>query len=198
MTKPKLTEADYARAAAALRCDVPAVKAVCEVEAPRGGFLPDGQVTILFERHVFSKRTGRRFDIKHPDISSPKPGGYGAAGPFQHQRLAKAVALDRGAALESASWGKFQIMGFNHEQAGFPRLQDFVNAMHESEGRQLDAFVSFVLNGRNRHPQTDRTLAEALREHDWSSFAYLYNGAGYEANEYDDKLSDAWRRWSRK
>lgn len=181
-----LVESDFARAAERLRCDVPAVKAVCEVEAPKGGFLEDGQVTILFERHQFSRRTARRFDAQYPDISNPKPGGYGPAGQHQHDRLARAVALDRPAALMSTSWGKFQIMGFNFEPAGFPGLQAFMNAMHESEGAQLDAFVSFVLHER---------LDDELREHRWADFARRYNGEDYVINRYDTKLAAAHRKW---
>ena len=33
MSKPKLTEADFQRAAKRLRCDIAAIKAVAEVEA---------------------------------------------------------------------------------------------------------------------------------------------------------------------
>ena len=56
-----LTSADFARAAAALGCVPAAVRAVVEVES-KGGFLPDGRVRILFERHKFSAFTGRAFD----------------------------------------------------------------------------------------------------------------------------------------
>jgi hypothetical protein len=35
-----------------------------------------------------------------------------------YPRLAQAIAIDRPAALRSASWGLGQIMGFNHELAG--------------------------------------------------------------------------------
>ena len=44
--KPVLTEADFIRAAAAIGCSIAAVKAVCAVEAPRGGFSPSGEPTI--------------------------------------------------------------------------------------------------------------------------------------------------------
>lgn len=184
--KKALTEDDFVRAAGTLRCPVAAVKAVCEVEAPNGGFLPDGQVTILFERHQFSRRTQGRFDAQYPDISNRKPGGYGPAGQHQHDRLARAVALDRPAALMSTSWGKFQIMGFNFEAAGFTMLQSFINAMSESEGAQLDAFVAFVIHEH---------LDDELRELRWAGFARGYNGEDYAINLYDKKLAAAYRKW---
>ncbi len=185
--KPVLTLADFERAASRLRCTVADVRAVCEVEAPKGGFLPDGQVTILFERHQFSKRTGGKFDTIAPGISNRVAGGY-RGGADEHARLAQAVGLDRTAALESTSWGKFQIMGFNHLAAGYLTLQAFINAMHESEGKQLDAFVHFILAER---------LDDELREHRWADFARRYNGPGYAANKYDLKLGMAHAKWAK-
>lgn len=178
-----LVDADFERAASVLGCDVAAIKAVCEVEAPKGGFLPDGRPTILFERHQFSKRTGRKFDTAHPDISNVQAGGY-LGGAAEHGRLQRAALLDRDAALSSASWGRFQIMGFNHASAGHSTLQGFINAMYDSEGTQLDAFVAFVKN--------QPALASALRRHDWAKFAMLYNGPDYAANRYDEKMAAAY------
>lgn len=190
-----LTEQDFDRAADAIGCDVPAIKAVCEVEAPRGGFLRDALTPrILFEAHIFSARTNHVFDDSHPAISSltwnlalyatgPDAEARGMA---EHRRLANACLLDRNAALQSASWGKFQVMGFNWRVAGFASVQDFVNAMYRNEGAHLDAFIGFVMHER---------LDAALREHRWADFARGYNGAGYAANAYDTKLAAAWVKW---
>lgn len=184
--KPTINEEDFARAAIALGVRIPEIKTVSEVEAPSGGFLPSGLPTILFERHQFSKRTGGRFDASNPDVSNKKPGGY-KGGQSEHLRLDEAAQLDRQAALESASWGKFQIMGFNHVAAGHPTLQGFVNAMFSSEGEQLDAFVNIIKSWG---------LADELREHRWADFAFRYNGANYAINKYDQKLATAYRKWS--
>ena len=186
MTKPKLTEQDFIYAATTLGCSVAVIKAVCQVEAPKGGFLLSGEPTILFERHQFSKRTGRQFDMSHPHISNTKPGGY-KGGQAEHDRLAEAAALDRDAALESASWGKFQIMGFNYAPAGFESLQAFINAMYISEGRQLDAFVSFI-----RH----EGLAVFLREHRWVAFVERYNGRNHAINNYVPRLVAAYEAFA--
>jgi LysM repeat protein len=182
-----LTEADWQRAATALGVDVPAIKAVAEVEAARSGFLADGRPKILFEAHQFSDRTGGRYDRSHPSISSPRWNRdlyVGGAG--EHTRLAQAAALDRTAALESASWGRFQIMGFNHRAAGYGNVEAFVAAMGQGEGRQLDAFVSFI----RAHPG----MHAALQRHDWAGFAAAYNGPGYAANQYDTRMAEAYRR----
>lgn len=182
-----LTEADWQRAAQTLGVDVATIKAVAEVEASRSGFLADGRPKILFEAHQFSERTGGRFDRSHPGISSPRWNRdlyVGGAG--EHTRLAEALALDRTAALESASWGRFQIMGFNHEAAGFANVDDFVAAMRQGEGRQLDAFVNFI--------RADAAMHRALQAHDWAGFAERYNGERYAENQYDTRLADAYRR----
>lgn len=180
--KPVLTEVDFVRAANVLRCDVAAIRAVCQVEAPGGGFLADGRPRILFERHQFSKRTTGRWDASNPDISNRQRGGY-LGGAAEHDRLARAAALDRDAALQSASWGRFQIMGFNHEACGFDTLQAFINAMYRSEGDQLDAFVGFIQS---------EGLADELRDRRWTDFARRYNGPDFAANRYDTKLAAAY------
>jgi N-acetylmuramidase/LysM domain len=184
-----LTDADWQRAATALGVDVAAIRAVAEVEARRSGFLEDGRPKILFEAHQFSDRTGGRFNRSHPDISSPRWNRdlyVGGAG--EYPRLERAMALDRTAALESASWGRFQIMGFNHEAAGFADVESFVAAMRHSEGRQLDAFVNFI--------RSDPAMHRALQQHDWAGFAYRYNGEGYAANQYDTRMAEAYRRFA--
>lgn len=167
-------------AAAALGCDVAAVRAVIDVES-RGGFLPDSRPKILFERHLFHRMTDGVHDAAHPDISSPIPGHYvGGAG--EYDRLEEAIGLDREAALKSASWGAFQILGRNHEAAGFADVEAFCAAMCRSEDDQLKAFVAFVQANR---------LDDELRRQDWSGFARGYNGPDFRKNRYDQKLATA-------
>lgn len=183
--KPTLTHADYVAAAAALGCEVAAIKAVAEVEAAGVGFHATGEPKILFERHWFSRLTNGRYDAMAPDISDPKAGGY-KGGLAEHERLSRAAKLDRNAALQSASWGKFQIMGFNYKRAGFADLQAFINAMFASERRQLDAFVAFI--------KADLRLVASLQGRNFTRFASIYNGPGYARNKYDQKMYAAYRR----
>jgi hypothetical protein len=177
-----LDETAIAEAARKLDCEVSSVRAVIDVES-RGGFLPDGRPKILFERHYFSRLTGGRFDSSNPGISHGQWGGYGAGGAHQYDRLAEAIACDRNAALRSASWGMFQIMGDNFKVAGFADVEAFVQAMVSGEAAHLDAFVAFVKkNG----------LADELARHDWAGFARGYNGPAYRTNRYDEKLAAAY------
>lgn len=180
-----LTVADWEGAAWFLGCDAPSIQAVAQVEAPRGGYLEDGQVTILFERHWFRRLTGGEFDRARPDLSNRKPGGY-KGGAAEHERLAAAVGLDRDAALQSASWGKTQIMGFNWRRAGYESLQDFVNGMIQGgEAEHLRAFCCFV--------RSDAELRQALRDRDWSTFARLYNGPAFEKSNYHGRIAQAYQ-----
>jgi len=180
-----MAEEEFDRAARVIGCDVAAIKAVADVESRGNPFLPDQRPTILYERHIFSRRTQRRFDEEDSNISSRKPGDYGASGAHQYDRLAKAIERDRDAALESASWGRFQIMGFNHRVVGFDDVESFVAAMCEGEANHLSAFVEFVRGNR---------LDDELRNHDWAGFARGYNGPNFAINKYDEKMEVAYRR----
>jgi peptidoglycan hydrolase-like protein with peptidoglycan-binding domain len=175
-----LTEAQFVEAARTLGCETAAVKAVVATElGVRKAFDSNGRPTILFERHYFSRLTGRKFDKSDPDISNPTPGGYGGFSE-QYPKLERAKKLDKSAALQSASWGAFQIMGANYHRAGFASVDDFVRAMSASLQDQVDAFVTFIKN--------DSHLLNALRNRDWTMFAKTYNGPGYAANKYDTKM----------
>ena len=156
---------------------------VLRVEARGCGYFADRRPVILFERHIFSRRTQGRFDAQAPDLSNPKAGGY-AGGVAEYQRLERAMALDEQAALESASWGMAQVMGFHASDLGYGTVDAFVRRMMASEDEQLGALTAFLL--RN-------DLAQPLREHQWATFARGYNGSGYAKNQYDKKLADAYK-----
>lgn len=188
---------------AAERLDVPlaSVYAVNEVESNGKGFLDNGKPVILFERHIMFrqlatarndgddpaelKRHADQLATANPALVNPKPGGY-VGGTAEHQRLAMARMIDDTAALESASWGGFQIMGFHWKRLGYSSVQDFVAAMSAGESQQFDAFVRFI--------ETDPALHKALKARKWADFAKLYNGPDYQRNLYDVKLQRAYER----
>ena len=180
----RLTEADYQQAATRLGISVKAVKAVAQVEASGSGFLPSGKPKILFERHWFSNLTQGRFNSTHSDISNRKPGGY-VGGEGEWNRLNRAIALNRVAALHSASWGMFQILGANFRSAGFTSVDNFVNTMNLSEGEHLKAFVNFIIK---------TGAAQHLERLDWRRFALSYNGPSAIKNGYDRKMAAAFAR----
>lgn len=185
---PKVQRDDILIAAA--RIDVPAaqIKALSDVESPKGGFNPDGTPKILFERHKFwqaltkidwiTKRN--EMYLKYPDICNPSAGGYNDRP--QYEKLEIAATLNWDAAHESASWGFGQVMGFNWKSLGYDSVRDFVTKMYESEGNQLDAVCRYI-NVSN--------LDGALRRKDWQAFALGYNGKKYRINRYDTKMATA-------
>lgn len=181
-----LTDADFERAATKLGCSVAAVRAVAQVESLGGGYLSDARPKILFERHWFHKLTGGKWSSGRSHISWPKPGGY-KGGAREYDRLEEALKLDRTAALKSASWGAFQVMGFNHKLVGYDDVESFVKAMVASSGKQLDAFVGFIQSNK---------LDDELRRLDWAGFARGYNGSNYRINKYDEKMARAYANFS--
>lgn len=185
----KLTAADFTDCATTLQCQVAAVRAVVAVESAGGGFLPDGRPKILFEANYFHKLTKGKYDKTHPNISSPTWNRkLYKGGAREWDRMNEAAALDRSAALQSASWGLFQIMGANYKACGFATVDDFVAAMEKSEGDQLKAFVGFVKSNK---------LDGYLRKLNWAAFAKGYNGPGYAKNAYDKKLANAYTKYSK-
>ena len=205
-----LNRADFDWAAAKLQCTYAQIRAVDEVESGggwftdvradilaldgEGGFLTGPHLPkILFEAHKFDEFTGGRFRGSHPNLSSAK---WNAAlyvgGQAEYGRLHRAMQLDETAALKSASWGRYQIMGFNHRLAGYGSVQAFVAGMKESERKQLEAFVSFILNSG---------LGDELRRvsnvhADCVPFARGYNGPGYAKNDYHVKIAQAHKKYA--
>jgi len=188
-----LTEEDYRWAADVLAVDVPSVKAIREVESPKGGFFPDGRATILYERHIMTRRL-RLLGIDptpyikaDPSIVNESTGGY-LGGTAEYTRLDKAKQINAQAAQESCSWGAYQIMGMHWKVLGYTNVDSFVKAMSSSERGQLEVFVNFI--------KVDTGMLKALRKKDWADFASRYNGKDYAKNKYDQKLSTAYAKYS--
>lgn len=191
----KLTEAQIAAQAKALGIEVAALRAVIEVECKGSGFNEDGTPVILFERHIMRQRliaNKRDIDlslisVERPDLCSKSTGAYGLYS-AQHGRLNAAAQYHRDSALESASWGIGQVMGYHWKALGYPSLQAFINAMYKDEASQLDAMCRYI---------QVNNLVNALKNKDWKSFARGYNGAAYAKNSYDVKLGNAYKKWSK-
>lgn len=190
-----LTEQDYARAAEQLDCQVAVIRAVAEVESPGSGFLPDGRCKVLFEGHIFFRETKGRYAETHPTLCFKKwtrahyAKGKSAdeRGAREIGRLAQAMVLDRIAALKSASYGGFQIMGFNHRKCMYPSVEMLYLAMQKDAASHLDAFCHLIKSFG---------LAGALRRREWAVFAKRYNGPAYRENDYDGKMARAYKKFS--
>lgn len=163
--------------------------AFIDVETRGGGFDAQNRPRILFERHKFYKYlpAEKRAEAVNAGLASKSPGGYGKESE-QYSKLARAINIDRRAALYSCSWGLAQIMGFNHRLAGYPSVDAMVEAFKADEENHLAAAVAFIKAAK---------LDDELRRHDWAGFAKGYNGENYRINRYDEKLAEAFQKWSR-
>jgi hypothetical protein len=182
-----LSSEGVAKAASSLGVHPAEIWTVLTVETSGCGYLSDRRPQILYERHKFHGHTKGKYS-EHSDISHPSAGEYGKRGTFQYSRLARAIALDRKAALLSASWGLGQIMGSNFAHAGFKNVEHMVDAMLHSEDEQLAATAAFLGH--------DKKLLSAMQSHDWAAFARKYNGPNYAINKYDVRLADHYKKLS--
>lgn len=188
-----ISEKTFQEVAMHLNVEVATIKAVQTVESGGKGFVVPGKPTILFEGHIFwQELSKRKIDpSKHvpgnEDILYPKwTKQYYKGGLSEYTRLEKAVKINEDAALASASWGMFQIMGSNYALCGKKNVKDFVAAMQESEDQQLSLFITFI---ENNH------LDKYLKNKDWQGFAQKYNGPRYAENKYDLKLQNAYDKY---
>lgn len=171
----KITQQDLVDTAKQLGIEPEVMMAIARQESHGGGFFKNGQPKILFERHrMYALLKQEGFDAKalekqYPNLVNHVQGGYGPSS-TQHARLEKARAIDERAALQSASWGRFQVMGENYRDS-YTTPQEMEKAMRASEKQQLDFFASFL-----RHKAGGK-LIKALNAHQWETVAMLYNGS---------------------
>lgn len=181
-----LNDEDMDAACQLLKAADPDVWAVLTVETRGFGFLQDKRPQILFERHVFHRLTDGKYDSVDSNISNKIPGGY-TSGSGEYDRLNKAIKLDEEKALQSASWGIGQVMGFNFKSAGFSSVSGMVLSMLDDEKSQLMAVANFI---------AAMGLASALQRQNWVAFARKYNGPSFRDNEYDTRLAAAYAKFN--
>lgn len=185
----KLVASDFTNAASQLDCETAAVRAVAEVESGgRTGFDANKRPKILFEIHLFRGNTNARYDRSHPHLSAPysSPRRRQSYRKDQWTVIREAFALDPTAAVKSASWGMFQVLGSNYKICGWTSVRQFAADMFVSEAQHMRAFLGFCrANNLVRH----------LKSKNWAAFARGYNGPDYASNAYDTKMAAAYRRY---
>lgn len=153
---------------------------------PWAGFTTAGRPIIRFEPHVFERLTSAKFSVSHPQLSRPYAKRDHYPTPAINERWIKqmrpAYALDPDAALKSASWGRPQIMGFNHASCGFPTVRGFVRHMARSEAAQMECMARYLR-------QND--FIDAMRERSFYLIAAKYNGPA-NVDIYGPKLQSAY------
>lgn len=185
---PAVSGEDIDDAAARLNVPLGHIRALMEVESKKRSFDDKGRPIILFEPHVFWRRTSGKYGDTAYSYQKWGKRPYPASFDGRWTQMADAAAKDEAAALESASWGLFQIMGFHWRVLGYPSVQDFAARIAASEQEHLEALVRFIeANG----------LAPALRRckagdpDSCRDFARGYNGESYAAHGYHAKLAAA-------
>ncbi len=179
---------DIAASARRLGVRPAAVAAFLDVEAASNGFGAEGRPLILFEPHIFSRLTQRRFDASNPNVSYPTwdRTRYPRNQEGRWAQLREAYQLDPDAALSAASWGLFQVLGTNYARAGFDSPQAFVQFLSQSQTNQLIAAERFIESGG---------LADEMQRLDWEGFARGYNGPG-QVDRYGGMLRAAYERYN--
>lgn len=191
----KLTNEKIADIARENKIDPAALLAVKDVESNGGGFLSNGKPKILFEGHIFYRLLTPLLNLarlnqlckQYPNVVYPtwnRSKYFG--GEREYLRLTTAININRAAALKSASWGMFQVMGMNYAQCGCKDIEEFVDKMKSSEEDQLMLTIRFLKNN---------SLLFYLNNHNWASFARSYNGPSYATNKYDTKLAQAYSKY---
>ena len=197
--KVGLTLGDYCKVGKQLGCTVADIRTVDAVESGGSGYFSDGRVKILL-KGIFFYRLLRAYPnalakirAEAPSICYPKwTKQYYFGGIKEYQRLGKAIALCEKynvpikIALQSASWGRYQVMGeFIHKH--WKNIELAVDEFFQDELAHLQSFANYIeVTG----------LSDELRGHKWASFAFGYNGSGYKRNNYDVKLANAYRKFA--
>ncbi|QDD90580.1 N-acetylmuramidase domain-containing protein [Pseudomonas oryzihabitans] len=193
-----LEDKDIREAAADLECEPGLIYAIAKQESSHSSFIEmDGEKipSILYERHHFKRLAqNEALQSSHSDIyGSPyrrakklRDGSYidsktlekiqladtyGPSGRFQYERLIRAYRLNKDAALQASSWGKFQIMGFNHKAAGYETVKDFTRAMSMGDGEHIKAFLKFA--------KSNTVLLRGLRTKNFETIAQGHNGKNW-------------------
>ncbi len=189
----------YAKIAAQYGLEPAVVYAIQEVESKGEGYLSDGRPKILFEPHIFweqlqkagknpAKYVAGNEDILYQKWGARPYGTYAA----QYPKLEKAKKIDKIAALKSASWGEFQIMGFNHKIVGYPDVESFVAAVSvQGSTNNINALMKFL--------ESEKLLRHVKGANkNWAALAAGYNGPGYKKNKYDTKMAAAYAKYKNK
>lgn len=166
------------------------VQAVAKVESNGGGWNDQGQPKALYERHY----AWRRLRIKIPFLSDPAPGGYTLDADRDGindswEKLADMAMRDPVVAFESASFGKFQIMGAHWKALNYTGPVEMAWSLRDSEANHYDMLSRFIV--------ANNMLADLRRlstnPADCVGFARKYNGPAFAKNQYHHKLAAAMR-----
>ena len=178
------------------------LKAVAEVESKGKGFISlngERRAKILYERHYMyrklAKKKSNKYDLnklsqENPNIvnKSVQPRGTYSSEEYQYEKLAIAKNIDNDSAIQSCSWGKFQVMGSYYSYGGYATPTEFEEAMHLCELQQFVYFKNFL-------SKVSPKIIKPMREKNWAIIAEIYNGPDYSTGAYDTKMRNAYNKY---
>lgn len=188
---------DVARIARMIGCGEDPVHAFMDVESAGDGFDRLGRPKMLRETHAFYTNLGkgpkRDKAVRMGLATSEWVKNYPKD---SYADLAKMMAIDETAALESCSWGALQVMGANHRQAGYATVQDMVRAAMDDEENHILMGVNFLkAEGLDDDLRALDRLKRPVTPADCVPIVRVYNGKGYAKNAYHVKFANALNKW---
>ena len=169
-----INDNDYEIAAKELGIEKEVLMAIAKQESKGSSFQAVKQATILFERHKMysllikkgnTKASVDALSIEHPSIVNKNSGGYNDMTSYDKLKTAKSIDYD--CAVQSCSWGKFQVMGFHYANL-YSSPRELEKAMNMCELQQFKYFVLYL--------KKTNGMVNALKSKNWEEIATLYNG----------------------
>lgn len=188
--RPKISDEDWERISKELGVEEAILKAIYEVETSGKSYLGEGYPALLFEAHVFYrelKAEGRDVEslkVSYPNIISKSwnkslyKGGIGEV-----SRINEAYLISPSSALRSASFGAFQVCGFNCGKMG---PYEFYRRIWTSETGQLEILSEFLKNSG---------IVPYMKALNFEEIARRYNGPGYATQGYHTKLENSYKKY---
>lgn len=180
------SDEEKASIARALGGSLKQLQAVDKVESGGAGWDNSGLLKCLFERHY----VWRRLRVIIPVLSNPTPGGYTIDADRDGindswEKVADMAMRNPLVAFESASWGKFQIMGAHAKSLGYDNAVEFAWQLSRDEAAHYRALAAFIRV--NKLQPAFLALSTDWRAN--TPFARGYNGKGQQG--YDKRLAAA-------
>lgn len=170
-----ISDNDYETAAKELGVEKEVLMAISKQESKGSSFKAVKQATILFERHkmyrLLIKKGNTKASVdalskKYPSIVNEDSGGYNDMTSYDKLKTAKSIDYD--CAVQSCSWGKFQVMRFHYANL-YSSPRELEKAMNMCELQQFKYFVLYL--------KKTNGMVDALKNKNWEGIATLYNGS---------------------
>ena len=131
------------------------------------------------------REAAQYFSNKYPTLI----GSQGNYGTFSSQltKLENAKKLNVSFAIQSCSWGRFQVMGKYYDMI-YKTASELEQGQNQCELQHLALFKGYLEKFNMIQPMKDK---------DWNLIAYRYNGSGYKTNNYHTKMENKYNELKR-